>query len=294
MSQLPIRMLQELLAKNGRVVSENAELCRQLLLGDCPLYPRQVEAIVAAVELGIVNELNMAGPDQRYHEVTRPLVERMTAGGAMSDADALAAVEAWVQALGIPLVNSPFVPLDSLAQVEEQDRLDQHKRRREGAWAGGWGGAIAGLLIAGFYATIWWIHVSNALPRGVVPPIGWWVFEWLVSVAIGTMVGGLAGAVAGALLRQVLPTMARLTAGAFVGLLFGISYFPLWAPLVQKRVAAEWGLVIQLLLAPLVGLAAGTLIGLAVDYIPKKHDEEGDDALGVADVPWQPGGPFHF
>ncbi|OAI50751.1 hypothetical protein AYO44_17545 [Planctomycetaceae bacterium SCGC AG-212-F19] len=293
MSQLPIRMLQQLLANHGRVLGENAELCRQLMLAECPLYPRHVEAIVAAVELGVVNELNMAGPEQRYHEVTRPLVERMTAGGAMSDSEALAAVEAWVQALGIPLVNAPFVPLDSLARVEEQERQEQQQRRREAAWAGGWGGALAGLLIAGLYATIWWFHGHNALPRGAVPPVTWWVLEWVVSVAVGTIAGALAGALAGAWLRQVLPTMSKLAAGASVGLLFGISYFPLWAPLVEKRVAAEWGLVIQLLLASLVGLAGGTLVGLAVDYFPKKHDL-GDDPEGIADVPMQRGRPYHF
>src|SRR5262249_6821361 len=125
-------------------------------------------------------------------------------------------------------------------------------------------------------------------------PSGLWAIEWLAALSAGTVAGALVGALAGARLRQVLPTMAKLTAGTFVGLIFGTAYFSLWAPLVEDRVAAEWGLVLQLLLGPLAGLAGGAIVGLLVDYIPKRQDDADTDPVGIADVPVQRGRPFHF
>lgn len=286
MSQLPMRMLNELLGTHGRALADNPARCRELMLEVCPLYPREVAAIVAAAELGVVNDLLTADPDLNWGQLTAPMIRRMIVDGQLTEREALAAVEAWVQALGLTIADAPFVPLDSLAEVEERMRADQRERRIAGIRAGAGGGLGTGLVIGLVYAMCWLARTREASLRGAGQTFDLAVIEAVLGVGAAIVAGGAIGALIGGWLRHTLPTFGRILTGGMLGLIYGLGYHGLWAPLVQLHVDDIWALPIQLVLGSVVGLMGGGLVGLLVDWLTQTSadqgppDEEGHGGAG--------------
>jgi hypothetical protein len=273
MMLLPTRTLQELIGKHGRSLIDDPGQCEELLREACPHHPRQIKVLVEPLQLGMVNELLMAEPGQPWGLLAGPMVRRLTQTGRLSDSEARAALEAWVQALEIAVTGAPFAPLQSLAEVEERQRLFEENSRVRGRRSGRRGGALAGLLIAMAYAIVW---TMVRTPRNQPPPKGWDMLDTtLVLICLsGPLAGAMIGTLIGGWLGRTQTAFARMAAGGLVGAVYGACFHWFFAPVFAGRMHASFLIPLQLFVGTFVGLLAGVLLGLFyADHRPQVSDD---------------------
>ena len=122
MNKSPRERLRELIETVGRsVLLEDPAWCRARLLESCGQRPREVQALVTALEHCVVAEL-VATPDwPSWPEVSKPLVDRLKREQRMNERTARWTVESWALALVVAwrkFLNCPTMRMVSLGSID--------------------------------------------------------------------------------------------------------------------------------------------------------------------------------
>lgn len=273
MSNFPQRWLRELLDEHGAGLGADPQRLRALLAELCPRHPREVDAIVRVAEWDMVPELRAdAGAD--WPGVSAPLVRRLTGGGSLTDAEAIAALQAWAQALELTFRNAPFQPLESLEELEERREAEAADATRRATRAGRRSGALVGFVVATYFgigAVI--VNLPPTRRERAVTPLDWsWAYVAVAAAAVGYVIGSVVGPWAGR--TQV--AVARMAVGAVVGALCGVLYHAAIDKLFQKLAGLSLGPAPAICLGILLGVISGCLLGLLTDHRPLVSRDTGE------------------
>jgi hypothetical protein len=240
------RQLEELLAAHGPSLGDDPALCQQLLQERCPHGAGHVSLLIQALEQGVVAQLRADAVPPAF------LARRLAEAAGVPEGEARWAVNSWATALGKRPAAAPLPEISFAAEAPPQN-VDPHSRRA--AAVGAKAGVLTGLLAGFAFGTLGMVALGRGQPAGA-----WWLLVgWLLGCPL--LAGGLGwliGPVVGATQKE----LAGGIIGAVLGAAGGALYSPLLGALVGPLGPPPAGAALRLLLGTLLGIVAGTLIGI--------------------------------